>query len=142
MVGVSAPAAARRCVVAYVLLIGLLMGAAWSISVSPGGRNLVMQLALLWWCVALLWVALAPRRVTAWSAALAGVLALVPAWLALLRLRVGLADGAQWVLFAFLLVWVADIGAYFCRAAASAACTSRRRFPRPRPGKGCSAGCS
>lgn len=99
---------------AYVLLIGLLMGAAWSISVSPGGRNLVMQLALLWWCVALLWVALAPRRVTAWSAALAGVLALVPAWLALLRLRVGLADGAQWVLFAFLLVWVADIGAYFC----------------------------
>jgi phosphatidate cytidylyltransferase len=106
------PGAALRG--AYVVLIGLLMFGAWSVSGSPGARNCVMQLALLWWWVALLWIMFAPRRVAAWSAALAGVLALVPAWLALLRLRVGLADGAQWVLFAFLLVWLADIGAYFC----------------------------
>lgn len=99
---------------AYVLLIGVLMFAAWSFSVTAVARNFVMQVALIWWCVAFLWVTLAPRRAAGWSAGLAGVLALVPAWLALLRLRVGLADGAQWVLFAFLLVWVADIGAYFC----------------------------
>jgi phosphatidate cytidylyltransferase len=105
------PSAALRA--AYVVLIGLLMFAAWSVSVTAGG-NFVMQLALAWWCVALLWVTLAPRRVAGWSAALAGVLALVPAWLALIRLRVGPADGAQWVLFALLLVWVADIGAFFC----------------------------
>lgn len=106
------PSAALRA--AYVVLIGLLMFAAWSVSVSAGAGNFVMQLALAWWCVALLWVTLAPRRAAGWSAALAGVLALVPAWLALIRLRVGLADGAQWVLFALLLVWVADIGAFFC----------------------------
>ncbi len=105
------PGAALRG--AYVLLMGLLMYGAWAISASAGARNCVMQLALAWWCVALVWIMLAPRRVAAWSAALAGVFALVPAWLALVRLRVGLADGAQWVLFAFLLVWVADIGAYF-----------------------------
>jgi phosphatidate cytidylyltransferase len=106
------PNAALRA--AYVLLIAVLMFAAWSVSVTAGARNFVMQLALAWWCVALLWVMLAPRRVAGWSAALAGALALVPAWLALMRLRVGLPDGAQWVLFALLLVWVADIGAFFC----------------------------
>ena len=102
--------ALRAC---YVLLIAVLMFAAWSFSVSAGGRVFIMGLALGWWCVALLWVALAPKKVATWSAALAGVLALVPAWLVLMRLRVLLPDGAQWVLFALMLVWVADIGAYF-----------------------------
>jgi phosphatidate cytidylyltransferase len=106
------PSVALR--VAYVGLIAVLMFAAWSVSVTAGAGNFVMPLALAWWCVALVWVTLAPHRVSAWSAALAGVLALVPAWLALMRLRVGLPDGAQWVLFALLLVWVADIGAFFC----------------------------
>jgi len=55
----------------------------------------------------------APRRVSPWAAAAAGVLALVPSWLALVRLRLTLPDGAQWVLFALVLVWVADIGAFF-----------------------------
>jgi phosphatidate cytidylyltransferase len=106
------PSTALRA--AYVLLIALLMFAGWSVSATTAGRDFVMQVALAWWCVALLWITLAPRRAAGWSAALAGVLALVPAWLALILLRVGLADGAQWVLFALLLVWVADIGAFFC----------------------------
>jgi phosphatidate cytidylyltransferase len=95
-------------------LIAVLVFAAWSVSVTAGGRALVMGLALAWWCIALVWVAFAPQRVSTWSAALSGVLALVPAWLALVLLRVRLADGAQWVLFALLLVWLADIGAFFC----------------------------
>ena len=74
----------------------------------------MLAVAVAWWVVALLWVTLAPRRVAPWSAALAGVLALVPAWLALVRLRLALPHGAQWVLFALVLVWVADIGAFFC----------------------------
>ncbi len=52
-------------------------------------------------------------RVASWSAALAGVFALVPAWLSLMRLRLDLPNGAQWVLFVLILVWMADIGAYF-----------------------------
>jgi phosphatidate cytidylyltransferase len=105
------PSAALRA--AYVLLIALLMVAAWSVSMTAGGRAFVMGAALVWWCFALLWVAFAPQRVTSWSAAVSGALALVPAWLALIRLRVLLGDGAQWVLFALILVWAADIGAYF-----------------------------
>ena len=68
---------------------------------------------VLWWLVALGWILLAPRRATGWSASLAGMLALVPAWLALARLRVDLPRGAEWMLFAFVLVWMADIGGYF-----------------------------
>ena len=39
--------------------------------------------------------------------------ALVPAWLSLMRLRLDQPNGAQWMLFVLILVWVADIGAYF-----------------------------
>jgi len=99
---------------AYVLLVAALLLGAWRVSATPEGRDLLLSAAVLWWLTALLWIAFAPRRVSPWSAAAAGVLALVPAWLALVRLRLALPHGAQWVLFALLLVWVADIGAFFC----------------------------
>jgi phosphatidate cytidylyltransferase len=104
------PSAALRA--AYVGLVGLLLFGAWSFSVTSAGRDIVMLIALAWWLIALLWIALAPRRTT--GRPVAGESALVPAWLALIRMRVVLPDGAQWVLFALVLVWVADIGAYFC----------------------------
>ena len=97
----------------YVGLIALLMYGAWLASANPAARTLLMALALAWWCIALLWVTFAPRHVAAWSAALAGVLTLVPAWLALVRLRLDPPGGAQWLLYVLLLVWAADIGAYF-----------------------------
>jgi len=105
-------APARR--VAYVLLVAVLLLVAWRFAASPERRELVLAVAALWWVLALLWILLAPRRVAPWSAGLAGVLALVPAWLALVRLRLAWPQGAQWVLFTLLLVWVADIGAFFC----------------------------
>src|SRR6516225_2788572 len=98
----------------YVLLVGLLLWLAWRFSTSPGRRDLVLAVAVLWWLLALAWIMFAPRRVSPRAAAAAGVLALVPAWLALVCLRLTQPDGAQWVLFALLLVWVADIGAFFC----------------------------
>ena len=99
---------------AYVLLVAALLLGAWRVSATPEGRDLLLTVAVLWWLTALLWIVFAPRRVAPWSAGVAGVLALVPAWLALVRLRLALPHGAQWVLFALLLVWVADIGAFFC----------------------------
>ena len=98
---------------AYVLLVAALLLGAWRVSATPAGRQLLLAVAVLWWLTALLWIAFAPRRVSPWSAAVAGVLALVPAWLAMVRLRLALPQGAEWVLFAFVLVWVADIGAFF-----------------------------
>ena len=98
---------------AYVALIAAAGWGAWWLTGRAETHNLVLLIALLWWCVALLWVSIAPRRVTRLTAAAAGVLALVPAWVALLRLRLAPADGDQWVVFALVLVWMADIGAYF-----------------------------
>ena len=97
----------------YVAALAALLPTAWYLTVSATGRKAFLIIALLWWVIALCWIVFAPRRVSPWSAALAGALALVPAWLGLVRLRWDLPDGAQWVLFSLILVWVADIGAYF-----------------------------
>jgi phosphatidate cytidylyltransferase len=98
--------------IAYVALVMLLLPVVCYISDTVEGRDIILTAAVLWWFGALAWIVFAPGRVTPWSAGLAGVLALVPAWLALVLLRDG-PHGAQWVLFALILVWVADIGAFF-----------------------------
>jgi phosphatidate cytidylyltransferase len=99
---------------AYVALIAVLLPLAWAATRTPGSLKALLGGALLWWLAALAWIVLGPQRVGRWSAGLAGLLSLVPAWLALMRLRLETAHGAQWVLFALVLVWMADIGAYFC----------------------------
>jgi phosphatidate cytidylyltransferase len=105
------PAVAARG--AYVVLIAVLMPVAWYVTDTPGGRGILLTIAVAWWIVALCWVALAPQRVASWSAALAGLLALVPAWVSLVRLRLDVPRGAQWIIFTLCLVFAADIGAFF-----------------------------
>jgi len=105
------PAEAARF--GYVLLVGVLLWLAWRFSSTAERRDLLLAVAVLWWLAALGWIVFAPRRVSPWAAAAAGVLALVPSWLALVRLRLALPHGAQWVMFALVLVWVADTGAFF-----------------------------
>ena len=97
--------------VLYVTLVAGLLPVIWLVAESPEGREIVLAVAVVWWVIAVVWIAFAPQRVTSLLAGLAGLLALVPAWLALLRLRSDL--GAQWMLFTFLLVIAADIGAFF-----------------------------
>ncbi|MGH8294836.1 MAG: phosphatidate cytidylyltransferase [Steroidobacteraceae bacterium] len=121
----------RRARAAYVVLVAVLLPLAWWITRSPAGLKGLLGAALLWWLVALAWIVAAPRRVRPWSAGLAGLLALVPAWLALIRLRLDTAHGAVWVLFALVLVWMADIGAYFCGRHLG----RRRLAPAVSPGK-------
>jgi phosphatidate cytidylyltransferase len=96
----------------YVALVATLLYVAWRFSFSAHARELLLAIAVLWWLTALVWVMRAPRQVPGWAAALAGVLALVPSWLALVLLRHA-PQGADWVLFALVLVFVADIGAFF-----------------------------
>lgn len=106
-----APTAAMRF--SYVLLVAAGLPLVWRLSLPPGGARAVLTLAVLWWIIALLWVVFAPHRAARWSAGLAGLLALVPAWFALMRLRLDTPRGAEWTLFVLILVWVADIGAFF-----------------------------
>lgn len=96
----------------YVALVALLLPLAWRVSAQPDGRDLILVAAVLWWLTAFMWIVFAPRLVTPWAAGVAGVLALVPSWLALVWLRLAPPHG-QWVLFTLILVWVADIGAFF-----------------------------
>ncbi|HEY6927117.1 MAG TPA: phosphatidate cytidylyltransferase, partial [Steroidobacteraceae bacterium] len=97
---------------AYVVLVAVLLAVVRYAADVPDVLRIILMTALIWWVIALAWIIWAPRSVTPWSAGVAGVLALVPAWLSLVRLR-DLPHGAQWVLFTLLLVWSADIGAYF-----------------------------
>jgi phosphatidate cytidylyltransferase len=116
---------------AFVAVTGILLAVAWLGTRNPAGLEALLGTALLWWLIALVWIVAAPRRVRSWSAGLAGLLSLVPAWLALTRLRLETRHGAEWVLFALVLVWMADIGAYFCGRRFG----RRRLAPAVSPGK-------
>lgn len=106
-----APGIVRRSL--YVAFVALMMPVFWVATETPGGRAIILAAALVWWLVALVWIVFAPQRVSPVSAAMAGVLSLLPAWLALMRLRSDLPHGAEWMLFTLVLVFAADIGAFF-----------------------------
>jgi len=104
----SAPARAAFTVV----VAGLLIGSLYLYSTSPDFVRVAMTLAMLWWAAAFLWICLAPTHVNPVSAAIAGVLALVPCWLALVYITFT-TNSTYWVLFTLALVWAADTGAFF-----------------------------
>lgn len=97
----------------YVAVLSLLAIAA--LRYAGGGSAFVrlMQLAVAWWIAALLWVTFAPTHGSRVTAALSGLLTLLPTWVALLRIDLGFADGAQWTLFILTLAFAADTGAFF-----------------------------
>ncbi|WP_415899218.1 phosphatidate cytidylyltransferase [Neptuniibacter sp. QD48_11] len=77
--------------------------------------ELILSVTLLGWVVALLWVVKYPKS-SSWSAgwkrALVGLVVLVPSWIAFVGLK-GSENGEMLILLLFLLVWGADVGAYF-----------------------------
>lgn len=117
--------------VLYVFAVAACLPVLWQLTLAEPVRLLVLSVALVWWVLALLWVVFAPRRAAAWSAALAGLLALTPAWVALVRLRIDVPRGEQWLLFALCLVWAADVGAYF----AGRSLGRHKLAPQVSPGK-------
>jgi phosphatidate cytidylyltransferase len=96
--------------VLYVCAVALCVAALWFLEVTRHDMSRVLAGALVWWVVALVWIALFPGWVSRSSTAVAGFLVLIPAWLALVRLH---AHERQMLLFLLLLVVAADIGAYF-----------------------------
>jgi phosphatidate cytidylyltransferase len=119
---------------AYTAAIAALLGLAWLWTRDPAHLLTLLSLACAWWVLAFMWLALAPARHRPALILLCGVPVLVPAFIALARVQVsarGFARGPEMVLWMLLLVFAADIGAYF----------AGRRFgrhklaPRVSPGK-------
>ncbi len=75
-------------------------------------------LALAWWLGAFFWIFIPglfkKKSVINMSIKLAcGALVLVPAWYALVSIHSITGNGPLWLLYAIVLVWIADSGAYF-----------------------------
>ena len=100
-------------IVANTLLFALL----WWIRDQPVAWW-VIGAGLVFWLLSLLWLrnfswAAAPTRENAAIKLLAGEFAVLPAWLALMKLHAEPDHGHAWALFAVMLIWAADIAAYF-----------------------------
>lgn len=99
----------------YVGGILALILAAWPLLDRMVFVNSLLSVSVLAWCGALLWLrhyATHPdHRDQPWLTGFAGVVVLVAPWVAFMGLRSDFGPG--YVLFLFLLVWAADVGAYF-----------------------------
>jgi len=94
----------------YVAFIAVLIG---TVVINLPNATLidgVLKASLIWWFVALVWIFFYPTPVAKTVSWLCGALVMVPAWLALDVLYLHSPD---LLLFALMIVWVADIGAYF-----------------------------
>ncbi len=100
-----------RALYTLVLLV-LMVGSLW---IFPDRVSLesLLWVSLFWWCVAFLWVLRFPTRIGPVVGAICGMLVIVPAWVALITLLAVPGRGAEYVLFVLMIVWAADIGAYF-----------------------------
>ena len=92
----------------YVGLVGILVAFAYGNLAALGSEMLMVGAA--WWVGAMIWVMVYPtpvRRPVAW---LGGLLVLLPLFAALVTLY---RLGPEALLFSLIVVWAADIGAYF-----------------------------
>jgi len=92
---------------AYVVMIGALIAAVSYLNVDA---TLVFKVSLVSWIGALIWTFFFPTPIPAAVRWLSGALVLVPLYLALVILY---NTAPELLLFALLIVWVADTGAYF-----------------------------
>jgi phosphatidate cytidylyltransferase len=116
---------------AFVALVGLGIMAAWQASEVHADFVLLLVAAVVWWLASLLWIARGPGRLGTVFVAVAGLAALVPAAVALGRLRLFEPQGAWLLLFSLAVIMAADVGAYF----AGHRWGRRKLAPRVSPGK-------
>lgn len=132
LMGWRAPALRLLYVALLLAVAGLLL------FLLPSGDVVLAVLggAVVFWCLALLRVAAfqrgaVPGAASRWAGALGGLLLLVPAWFAVLVIHGAGPWGPVLALVLLLLVWAADIGAYF----AGRRFGRRRLADRVSPGK-------
>ena len=116
---------------AFVAAAVALAAAGWIVTATPAGLLAVLWLGLAGWIAAAVWVFRLPGHLGRTLVTVVGLLSLSLAWLALARMRIDLPLGHHAVLYALLIVWVADSGAYF----AGRAWGRRKLAPAVSPGK-------
>ncbi len=92
----------------YVALIALLCAVPYVF--VPLSAGVVLQAAFAWWFVAFIWTFFYPTAIPVIVRWLCGVLVLVPLFTGLVLLFRG---GVEYLVYALLIVWAADAGAYF-----------------------------
>lgn len=93
----------------------VILAVTYSLSSAPSNLTVVLYAGVVWWLIALIWVALFPKgsnllRKTLTVRLINGLFIFVPMAISLMALH--LQDKAL-VLFLLILIWAADIGAYF-----------------------------
>ncbi len=91
----------------YVAIIAVLLAA---VTVADFDTSWVFQVALAWWVAALVWTFFFPTAVPTFVRWVSGALVLVPLYVALIVLYQA---SPELLLFALLIVWAADTGAFF-----------------------------
>jgi len=97
---------------------------------------LILAAGVAWWLLACLWLrhfafGAAPTRENFLLKLLVGVFVIFPAWVAIVSVHERAPHGHGWTLLALLIVWAADIGAYFSGRAFG----KRKLAPQISPGK-------
>jgi len=115
LTGLSDPLPRLGYITANALMIAAL---AWAAGPHLFALKAAALLGVAWWVLALAWLwrfefGQADRGRFRILKLLAGSLAAVPAWAALVWLHQLPEHGPRWALFAVMLVWAADTGAYF-----------------------------
>ncbi|MCZ8114855.1 phosphatidate cytidylyltransferase [Silanimonas sp.] len=115
LTGLSDPMPRLGYITANALMIAAL---AWAAGPNLFALKAAALLGVAWWVLALAWLwrfefGQADRGRFRILKLLAGSLAAVPAWAALVWLHQLPGHGPRWALFAVMLVWAADTGAYF-----------------------------
>lgn len=91
----------------YVVIVGVLIAAVSYLDVDA---TLIFKVSLVSWVAALVWIFFFPTPIPTAVRWVSGILVLVPLYVALVILY---NTAPELLLFALLIVWVADTGAYF-----------------------------
>lgn len=101
----------RRTV--YASLVAMLVLLGFQLVPGPGVLAPLLWLSLFWWAACLVAILRFPRPISRPMAALAGLLVLVPGGVTVTVLLAKLPAGVSLVLLVLVIVWAADVGAYF-----------------------------
>jgi phosphatidate cytidylyltransferase len=122
--------------VIYVLLLALCMAVLWLFIENTALQYAILSITLAWWVYNLVLISckradIHGHGLGGLQPAVMGAVALVPTWFAIAILRYDPAYNNQYLLFLFVLIWIADIAAY----AAGKTWGRRKLSPQISPGK-------